>query len=134
MISCKRCGIEITFDESRCLSVNTGMPHDIRKCNTKPGYVYCPEHRESFLRTNACDHYQMYSWKPHHSETFIIKLITEKYQKGDWFNRRNNKKVSGDKMKEKQFCKRCMKQFPQNTDAVKMSIHERECVLQKQLI
>ena len=134
MINCKRCGIAITFDESRCLNVNTGMPHDIRKCNTKPGYVYCPECRQSFPRTNACKHYLTYGWKYNHNEEFILKLITEKYTEGDWFNRRNNRKTSFDKLKKDQFCKKCGLKFPQNANRIKMGAHEKECALQAKLI
>jgi hypothetical protein len=134
MINCKRCDIEITFDDSKCLSVNTRMPHDVRKCKTKPGYVYCPEHRESFVKTTACSHYHMYGWKPHQNEVFFLKLITEKYTEGDWFQRRNQKKVSGDKMKEVQICEKCNKIFPANWDRTKTDAHERECNKQMQLI
>lgn len=91
MINCKRCDLEIAFDDSRCLSLNTGMPHDIRKCRTKPGYVYCPQHREAFLKTNACNHYLTYGWKSDHSEAFVLDLINKKYVEGDWFHRRNKK-------------------------------------------
>ena len=134
MIRCKRCDLEITFDDSRCLSYSTGMPHDIRKCRTKSGYVYCPEHRDTFLKTNACSHYLMYGWKFNHNELFVLKLINEKYVEGDWGRRRNGKKFSGDKMKEKQQCKKCLKVFPASFDAAKMETHARDCVVQKQLI
>ena len=134
MINCKRCNLEITFDESRCLSASTGQPHDIRKCKTKPGYVYCPKCRDTFPRTNACTHYLTYGWKFNQNEEFVLDLIQQNYVDGDWFNRRNNRKVSGDKMKERQYCKKCKKTFPANFDASKMSLHEKVCSLQQQLI
>ena len=133
MISCKRCAIEITFDESRCLVASTGMPHDIRKCYTKPGFVYCPECRQSSPKTNSCNHYMMYGWKYNQNEDFFLKLITQKYEEGDWFNRRN-RKTSFDKMKENQSCSRCGVVFCKNADRIKMDAHEKQCVLQVKLI
>ena len=134
MIRCKRCDLEIAFDDSRCLSASTGQPHDIRKCNTKPGYVYCPKCRNTFPRTNACSHYMSYGWKYNHSEEFVMRLIQQDYTEGDWFSRRNKKKVSGDKMKGRQYCKKCKKTFPTNFAADKMSMHEKMCSLQTQII
>jgi len=134
MINCKRCGIEITFDESRCLNTNTGMPHDIRKCNTKNGYVYCPSCRTSYPRNSVCDHYKTYGWKFNHNEEFFIKLIKENYTDGDWFTRRNKRKVSGDKMKGPQRCTHCNAIFTQNVTRVQVDAHEKQCVLQTKLI
>ena len=134
MISCKRCGIGITFDESRCLNANTGMPHDIRKCVTKNGYVYCPKCRTSYPKNSVCDHYKTYDWKFNHNEEFFMKLIKENYVEGEWFNRRNNKKTSFDKLKENQSCKNCHMTFPKNTDRIKMDAHEKQCILQTKLI
>lgn len=134
MLYCKRCDIGITFDDSRCLSANTGMSHDIRKCRTKSGHVYCPECRDTFPRTNTCSHYKMYEWKFNQNEDFFLKLIAEKYHAGDWFNRRNSKKTSFDKMKGCQACSRCRLVFAKHIDRVKMNAHEKDCILQTKLI
>jgi len=134
MINCKRCGIEITFDESRCLNANTGMPHDIRKCNTKNGYVYCPSCRTAYPRNSVCDHYKTYGWKFNQNEKFFINLIQQNYVEGEWFNRKKNRKISFDNLKENQFCKNCNMTFPKNADRTKMNAHEKQCVLQTKLV
>jgi len=134
MISCKRCGIGIIYDESRHLNPSTGMPHDIRKCRTKAGYVYCPKCRNSFPRTNACSHYLTYGWKYNHNEEFFMKLMQENYVEGNWFNRRKNRKTSFEKLKENQYCKNCNMTFPKNADRIKMDAHEKQCILQTKLI
>ena len=134
MIRCKRCDLEITFDDSRCLSASTGQPHDIRKCITKPGFVYCPKHQSTYPRTSACDHYLAYGWKFNHSERFVMDLILQDYQDGDWFHRRKNRKTSHDKMKENQVCKKCSFAFPKKATRFDMDAHEAECKLQTKLV
>ena len=135
MINCKRCDLEITFDDSRrCLSYSTGMPHDIRKCNTKPGYVYCQECLDSFLKSNPCKHYQEYGYKPNEAERHFINLIREKYEVNSFLSRKWKKKTSHNPMKENQSCSHCGLKFPQNADRTKMDAHAKKCVLQMKLI
>jgi len=47
-----------------------------------------------------------YGYEPDSNEEFFIKLIIANYQKGDWCNRRNRIRKSGDKMK-KSTCSKC---------------------------
>ena len=105
MTDCKRCGIIILFENGLCFSQN-GVPHDIRRCKTIPGYVWCPIHRAKFSKRHSCEHYVQYGYEYDSNEEFFIKLINENYQKGDWFTRRNRTKKSGDKMK-KSTCNKC---------------------------
>ena len=76
----------------------------------------------------------MYGWKFNHKEEFVMNLILEKYEDGDWFRMKNSRKTSFDKLKDRQFCKNCLKPFSQNTDRIKMDLHEKECILQTKLI
>ena len=105
MTNCKRCGNVIVFENGLCFSQN-GIPHDIRKCVTVLGYVWCPAHQEKFSKIHPCEHYIQYGYESNSNEEFFIKLINERYQKGDWFTRRNHFKKSGDKMK-KSVCNKC---------------------------
>ena len=134
MINCKRCDLEITFDNGRCLSASTGIPHDIRKCHTKPGYVYCPKCQKTYPKTSACDHYLAYGWKFNQKEEFVLNLIEESYVKGEWFSRKNKRKTSFDKMKEHQKCKLCGLVFGTNATRITMDIHEEKCKLQTKLV
>jgi hypothetical protein len=132
-INCKRCDLPITFDNGRCLSASTGIPHDIRRCHTKAGYVYCPKCQKSYPKTSACEHYLTYGWKFNHNEQFVYNLILESYMKGDWFQRKNKRKTSHDKMKEGQKCKLCGLVFPKNAKRSDMDTHEEKCKLQSKL-
>jgi hypothetical protein len=133
-INCKRCGIEIRFDDGKCINANTDMPHSIRKCNTKPGYVYCPKCMNVFPRRNVCEHYRKYAWEPDHSEQWFIDIINEDYYPGDWFKRKQKRKTSFDKMKEGQKCNLCGMIFAKNATRQDMDEHEKECKLQTKLV
>jgi len=93
------------FENGLCFYQN-GIPHDIRKCKTISGYLWCPKHREKFSKNHPCKHYTQYGYDLNSNEEFFIKLINENYQKGEWFTRRNHIKKSGNKMK-KYICNKC---------------------------
>jgi len=122
LINCKRCGIQIKFDNGICFDIN-GRPHKINECKTIPNHVWCPEHREIFSQNNPCVHYTQYSYAPGQSEQFFIDLILKNYQKGDWFTRKRYTKKSGDKMK-KSVCTKC--DIPiHNMTQKQQEIHEK---------
>ncbi len=122
MTDCKRCNITLTFENNKCFDVN-GIPHNIRKCKTIPGYVWCPTHFEKFSKRHPCEHYVQYGYEPDSNEEFFIKLINEHYQKGDWFTRRNRMKKSGEKMK-KSICTKCNTPIHNMTEP-QQKIHEQ---------
>ncbi len=121
MTNCKRCDVTISFENGLCFSF--GIPHDIRKCKTVPGYVWCPAHRAKFSEKYPCGHYVQYGYESGFNEEFFIKLINEHYQKGDWFTRRNHIKKSGDKMK-KSICNKCDRPL-HNMIEQQQKIHEQ---------
>ena len=132
-VNCKRCGLGIVFENGRPLDASTGIPHSIKSCKTKPGYVYCPKHMEVFSQKNPCSHYTKYGYQPGQSENFFIERIQEDYCPGDWFKRKQNRKNSFDKMKEGQKCNRCGLVFPRNATRQDTDSHEQECKLQTKL-
>lgn len=134
LIFCKRCGIEIRFDGNRCINYHTEMPHNIVKCTTKQGYVYCPEHREIFPKSNLCKHYIEYGYKSGESEQHFINLIKEHYEKNSFLNRNKFRKTSHDRMKDKQSCNLCGHVFPSNAKRPDMDLHEEQCKMQTKLV
>ena len=70
-----------------------GNPHSTRDCHTKPGFVWCPKHKECFYENAVCEHYEKYGWEPGQSDEPLINLIIRDYEYGDiwkWRERKNN--------------------------------------------
>lgn len=132
-IACKRCDIEITFDNGRALNYQTGTYHDIRTCTTKPGFVYCPECRDAFPENYVCEHYKKYGYSPGQKESFFIDLIQKNYTPGDHFRRKQKRKSSQfDKLKSKQICNICKKDITK-LSRMDQDKHEEACRMQRTL-
>ena len=85
MSECKRCGVNLEWENGKPMS--NGITHEINKCSTKPGYVYCPSCKDIFLKYDACQHYKFYGYIGENGENFFINLIRRKYKPGDGKNK-----------------------------------------------
>ena len=120
MTQCKRCGEAVKWDEGKQFDLH-GVPHNIRDCRTKAGFVWCPKCKTCFHEKGVCEHYKKYNWEPGQSDELLVDLIAKKYEYGDRWKYRDKKDAEQEKT-----CPKCGSQFGTMGEKRHMQAHKMQ--------